>query len=300
MEHAIELAAYYLWQHRLIHTHNSPESGLAAISLKIQKFAERVGEVTASRLKSGIRALRKVATEQIRQLMKTLAGAGYGAVQGEGAEMTYVPATGEQQLQLDLSPPPPAPAEFDTVDSPLMDPSIHETHVEQVSQASIDTIDHTNASSTASSERLDPRLEDKPNIAAIASEPIAKFLPQQHLECHQTPTPEPVAPDPAAPQALMAPPLSLKPGQKVEIWQEGHWLLATYRNPIDTRILSHQTHQLEQGHQVSMSSQDLLHVAISDMRPALDSRQPITSSVTQPPSIGIGTGTGNSSTVPQE
>ncbi len=62
MEQAIELAAYYLWQHRLIHTHNSPAAGLAATALKIQKYVERVGEVTASNLKSGVRALRSMAT----------------------------------------------------------------------------------------------------------------------------------------------------------------------------------------------------------------------------------------------
>jgi hypothetical protein len=91
MEKAIELAAYYLWQYRLIHTHNSPDSGLAAIGLKIQKFVERVGQATASVLKSGVRDLRTMATDQIRQLMQTLANAGYGCVTGEGASMVYVP-----------------------------------------------------------------------------------------------------------------------------------------------------------------------------------------------------------------
>lgn len=91
MEKAIELAAYYHWQYRLIHIHNSPDSGLAAIALKIQKFVERVGQATASVLKSGVRDLRKMATDQIRQLMQTLANAGYGCVTGEGASLAYVP-----------------------------------------------------------------------------------------------------------------------------------------------------------------------------------------------------------------
>lgn len=91
MEKAIELAAYYHWQYRLIHTHNSPDSGLAAIALKIQKFVERVGQATASVLKSGVRDLRKMATDQIRQLMQTLANAGYGCITGEGASIAYVP-----------------------------------------------------------------------------------------------------------------------------------------------------------------------------------------------------------------
>lgn len=91
MDKAIELAAYYLWQYRLIHTHNSPDSGLAALGLKIQKFTERVGQVTASKLKSGIRALKNTAIEQIRTLMKTLADAGYGRIIGIGSDMVYVP-----------------------------------------------------------------------------------------------------------------------------------------------------------------------------------------------------------------
>jgi hypothetical protein len=136
---ANELSAYYLWQHRLIHTHNSPESGLAAIGLKIQKFAERVGEVTASRLKSGIRALRKIATDQIRQLMQTLANAGYGSVQGEGAEMIYKAALGDRQLALNLSPP--TLEEVDTIEPELTELSIDETPSEQAFQVAIDETD---------------------------------------------------------------------------------------------------------------------------------------------------------------
>ncbi len=100
MEKAIELAAYYLWQHRLIHTHNSPESGLASVALKVQKYVERVGEATASKLKSGVRALRNMAAAQIRELMQTLANTGYGQVQGEGAEMKYT-ATPPPKIDID-------------------------------------------------------------------------------------------------------------------------------------------------------------------------------------------------------
>ncbi|MBD1919541.1 DUF3987 domain-containing protein [Microcoleus sp. FACHB-831] len=91
MEKAIELAAYYMWQYRLIHTHNSPDAGLAGLGLKVQKFAERTGQVTASTLKSGIRTLRKMANEQIRQLMQTLASAGYGRIVGKESQMVYIP-----------------------------------------------------------------------------------------------------------------------------------------------------------------------------------------------------------------
>jgi Protein of unknown function (DUF3987) len=129
MEKAIELAAYYLWQHRLIHTHNSPESGLASVALKVQKYVERVGESTASKLKSGVRALRNMAAAQIRELMKTLANTGYGQVQGEGAEMKYVamppPKIDIDDAELTRSsiPIPQAaqavPPPVDTIDAPL-------------------------------------------------------------------------------------------------------------------------------------------------------------------------------------
>jgi hypothetical protein len=126
MEKAIELAAYYLWQHRLIHTHNSPESGLASVALKVQKYVERVGESTASKLKSGVRALRNMAAAQIRELMKTLANTGYGQVQGEGAEMKYA-----------AMPPP----KIDTDDAELTIVSSAVIPIERPIESPIDIID---------------------------------------------------------------------------------------------------------------------------------------------------------------
>jgi hypothetical protein len=134
MGRAIELAAYYLWQHRLIHTHNSPESGLAAVALKVQKYVERVGEVTASKRKSGVRALRSMAAGQIRQLMQTLANSGYGQVQGEGAEMKYAAM---------------APPGIDNIDAELTPMSIAETFVYQPVEPPVDTIDSLPNSPTA-------------------------------------------------------------------------------------------------------------------------------------------------------
>ena len=90
MEKAIELAAYFLWQHRLIHTQNSPESELTSWGLKIQKLAEQVGGATASMLKSSIRALRKKTTFEIRQLMEMMAAAGWGRVEGSGSNSVYM------------------------------------------------------------------------------------------------------------------------------------------------------------------------------------------------------------------
>jgi Protein of unknown function (DUF3987) len=131
---AVQLAAYYLWQHRLIHTHNSPESGLASVALKVQKYVERVGEVTASKLKSGVRALRSMAAGQIRQLMQTLANSGYGQVQGEGAEMKYA-AT--------------APPRIDNIDAELTPASIAETFMYRPPEPPVDIIDSPPNSPTA-------------------------------------------------------------------------------------------------------------------------------------------------------
>ena len=160
MEQAIELAAYYLWQHKLIHTHNSPDSGLAAIALKIHKYVERVGEATASRLKSGVRALRKMGAEQIRQLMQTLANVGFGAIRGAGAEMVYATAP-------PTSSPPPNPPPIDTIDSLMTDLSIAEVQPEPVVPVTVDTIDEL-TQLTNQSVRLDaaqPHNSEPPTAA---------------------------------------------------------------------------------------------------------------------------------------
>ncbi len=222
MEQAIELAAYFLWQHHLIHTHNSPESGLAAIALKIQKYVERVGESTASRLKSGIRALRKMGTNQIRQLMKTLADAGYGLVSGNGPEMVF--ATVADGFVDDIP---------DTKMSPL---TSAEVQVEQASPRDIHEIDkseieknsppQTTPEST-SFDSLDPDLE----------------------RSEQSPT--------------------FERGQDVEIWVNEQWIAATYGFPLEKSRFSHQTEQLEDGHQVYLQGQqkNSHRVASSDLRP---------------------------------
>jgi hypothetical protein len=153
MGRAIQLAAYYLWQHRLIHTHNSPDAGLAGVALKIHKFVERIGEASASKLKSGIRSLRKMATDQIRQLMQTLAQAGYGRVQGDGKDMVYATAPPKIAIpDTPISPPetispivettnnPPIP-EIDTIDTQPTSASISETPAVKGLEAKIDTID---------------------------------------------------------------------------------------------------------------------------------------------------------------
>jgi hypothetical protein len=104
MERAIELAAYYLWQYRLIYTHNSPDAGLEGPGLKLQRYAEKVGRVTASQAKSGVYALRRMPVEQIRQVMQTLVAAGHGTIEGDGSDAAYVPTQPSQPLPQDPLP----------------------------------------------------------------------------------------------------------------------------------------------------------------------------------------------------
>jgi Protein of unknown function (DUF3987) len=141
MEQAIELAAYYLWQHRLIHLQHAPESGLTAIALKIQKFAERVGTVSASRIKSGIRELRKMATAQIRHIMQSLAQTGFGQVRGEGGAMTYVAGAIQPSATISIEV-------IDTIDLPMTETSIDGTQLQSETQSQDDGIDNPSASTS--------------------------------------------------------------------------------------------------------------------------------------------------------
>jgi hypothetical protein len=111
MRCAIEIASFYLWQHKLIHAHNSPTRKLEGIFLKVQtqaeKFFAKSGKgVSASFLKTRINSLKSWVVEKIRStVFKTLASAGHGRIEGEGAEMTYIPNT-----MPDYVPPsPPSP-----------------------------------------------------------------------------------------------------------------------------------------------------------------------------------------------
>jgi hypothetical protein len=122
----------------MIHTHNSPEAGLAGVALKIHKFVERAGEASASKLKSGIRSLRKMATEQIRQLMQTLAQAGYGVLEGEGKNLTYKPA---ETSPREIIPSPIAPPEIDKIDPQMSIASTPEPPPPQTIPTAVDVID---------------------------------------------------------------------------------------------------------------------------------------------------------------
>jgi hypothetical protein len=97
MQHAIEIASFYLDQHKLIHAHNAPTRQPEGIFLKVQTQAEKVlnksGKgVSASFLKSRINSLKGWAVEKIRSaIFKALAAAGHGRIEGEGSEMVYIP-----------------------------------------------------------------------------------------------------------------------------------------------------------------------------------------------------------------
>jgi len=128
MEKAIELAAYFLWQHKLIHTQNSPESGLTSWGLKIQKLAEQVGGATASMLKSSIRALRKKRTFEIRRLMEMMAAAGWGRVEGQGSNSVYMANN-------------VPPKVIDKIDTKLTQVSVLETPIKTAFDNIIDSFD---------------------------------------------------------------------------------------------------------------------------------------------------------------
>lgn len=107
MRHAIEIASFYLWQHRLIHAHNSPTRKLEGIFLKVQtqaeKFFAKTGKgVGASFLKTRINVLKSWVVEKIRSgVFRVLASAGFGRTEGEGSEMVYIPNTVPESLPPD-------------------------------------------------------------------------------------------------------------------------------------------------------------------------------------------------------
>ncbi|MFQ4145541.1 DUF3987 domain-containing protein [Chlorogloeopsis sp. ULAP02] len=143
MEKAIELAAYFLWQHKLIHAQNSPESGLTSWGLKIQKVAERLGGATASMLKSSIRAFRKKPTFEIRRLMEMMAAAGWGRVENKGSNLVYLP----NGVPLN---------EIDKIDRNLTPVSILKTQITPGFDKEIDSFD-INLKAPVSSEKVTNR-----------------------------------------------------------------------------------------------------------------------------------------------
>ncbi len=97
MQHAVEIASFYLWQQKLIHANNAPSRKLEGIFFKVQTQAEKFFTksglgLNASFLKTRINALKGWAVEKIRTVVFTaLAKGGHGQIVGEGSEMKYIP-----------------------------------------------------------------------------------------------------------------------------------------------------------------------------------------------------------------
>lgn len=100
MRQAIDLCGFYLWQYRSLYLQNHPE-GLDGMALKIHHYAQRVGKVSASRVKAGVSVAKKKVVDSIRACFQSLAVGGWGKIEGEGAEMVYIPN------ELPNSPPMP-------------------------------------------------------------------------------------------------------------------------------------------------------------------------------------------------
>jgi hypothetical protein len=79
MSAAIKLAKYYLDQHKLVMTTNSPQSGLTGVLLKIQKYVQgKPNGVKVYKLKSAIKALRDTSQEELLAHCTWLDERGYG------------------------------------------------------------------------------------------------------------------------------------------------------------------------------------------------------------------------------
>jgi len=204
MQHAIEIASFYLWQHKLIHAHNAPNRQLEGLFLKVQTQAEKFFTkcskgVGASFLKTRINALKNWAVEKIRNsIFKSLANAGHGRIEGEGSEMVYIPNT-----QLDANG-----KDLVAVGGELMASPIGEDPTITISQAPIGEIgeraatiitskqpDEAFASDSSSSHQFTNSTVQsfaKTSIGAVGeianSSPIVPITPSQKELPQQIPT----------------------------------------------------------------------------------------------------------------
>ncbi len=192
MQHAIEIASFYLWQHKLIHAHNSPTRSLEGVFLKVQtqaeKFFAKCGKgVGASFLKTRINALKSWVVEKIRStVFKTLAAAGHGRIEGEGASMVYIPNT---------VPGTMPPDGFGGTGDELVVPPIAETATAGELQTTIGAIGTLNAENSSSnlpspSIEVDPNFEPTHQFTNSVAELMkeTEFQPiGDHQLNHQTP-----------------------------------------------------------------------------------------------------------------
>lgn len=93
---AIELSEFYLGQVQLIHAAGTAEhGGLTEILQQILVKAKQWGAATARNLISTIRGLRKKTAQEVRMLFHQLQALGYGAVEGTGTRIKFVPASAD-------------------------------------------------------------------------------------------------------------------------------------------------------------------------------------------------------------
>ena len=142
MQAAIEIASFYLWQHRFIQAHNSPSRKLEGIYLKVQlqaeKLLERAGKgVNASYVKTRLNALKKWSVEKIRNnIFVPLAASGLGRTEGEGSNMIYIPfRKGNSQSKNPNTPFSPQPV--GGLGDELVNPPITESYAFQAVQTTV-------------------------------------------------------------------------------------------------------------------------------------------------------------------
>jgi len=163
MQAAIELAAFYLWQHKLIHAHNAPTRKLEGIFLKTQTLAEKLWHkgscLTASFAKSRINSIKSWVTEKIRAtIFTTLVANGFGRTEGEGDKIVYIPNPSAPNNPCDNIF---TVGEIGAIGGELVIPPTDETTLNQVIQTSVGEIgDLTNTSCLAQTEELLSSLEE--------------------------------------------------------------------------------------------------------------------------------------------
>jgi len=174
MQHAIEIASFYLDQHKLIHAHNAPTRQPEGIFLKVQTQAEKVLKkcgkgVSASFLKSRINALKGWAVEKIRTcIFKALAASGHGRIEGEGSEMVYIPN----------SPVDDIPGDLVGVGGDLVESPIAQTSSNSDLQASIGEIGER-ATPTTFSQQSSDALAPPPDHRTVARHLLQRREPPQ-------------------------------------------------------------------------------------------------------------------------
>ena len=149
MQAAIEIASFYLWQHRFIQAHNSPNRKLEGIYLKVQlqaeKLLERAGKgVNASYVKTRLNALKKWSVEKIRNnIFVPLAASGLGRTEGEGSNMIYIPFGEEGENKETTKNPntPFSPQPVGGLGDELVNPPITESYAFQAVQTTVGGVD---------------------------------------------------------------------------------------------------------------------------------------------------------------